>query len=383
MTLVTDTMSRKSQHESNGQGGNIPKLPNAGGKKRRMMPVPLVRAKKMTRSTFPMCNRLLNDFPLKRLNRVKRLRREGKNKGGFVWAKENQNKIVHYKDDQAFVESLYASVATREDEQGHYRPIPPPSLAKRRQIGQTLSFHHFTQALKNLSDEVITQHNRCQDMFHAYGTFHTKQPSLMYVVGISHSADELAAMYTENDGKDTRLNIVHRTVDGTIFGNLVLMVSKHGNPNGNPIDAAGGMEELPGNEELPSEVRQRLHSACPRAYVSVPVLFASFNSFLDCPKLSWKSVSGTRASTLRIFADREGIHTAALQDIDSKTQHRGMLPVNLNMNLIVVHDEKHVSFSDVDDIVKCTPTELSDMIASRICNLPWEYCDETENIGIP
>ena len=89
--------------------------------------------------------------------------------------------------------------------------------------------------------------------------------------------------------------------------------------------------------------------------ICIPVIIVPFSSLLDVPEISWKSFSGTRKSTERIFADRDGIHSSALQLLDRNIDK---CKDGVIKRMIVVHDDS-IAFAGDSDVVHCLSGDLN------------------------
>ena len=217
-----------------------------------------------------------------------------------------------------------------------------------------------------------------EKMFRVPGTFMPRHDTILYLLGMDqdvtdnlvkkmektnvteaqHVGFEMAGQEDTFDPMD--LKVVHKTADGMVLGTVLVALTE--------------------SREMGDDENNIPHGCnCPmkRVYVSVPVVIAPFRSFLDASHLSWKSVSGKKDSTLRLFGDREGIHTGVLQALDKVIElgTDSKLPQPIKMKMIVVNDEDNMTMSDVKDIVKCTVPEIPEMIASRLRGMPWKYCN--------
>lgn len=96
--------------------------------------------------------------------------------------------------------------------------------------------------------------------------------------------------------------------------------------------------------------------------VYVPVVIMKMKTLLDFPESSWKSFSGTRNATEKVFADRNGIHSCTLQLLDKQIEES---KDDIEKKLIVVHDER-IEFSEDSDVVNCFVQDIKCVLAHRI-----------------
>lgn len=310
--------------------------------------------------TFVGAKALLRRVPLNRRKRVIDAYGPKQTKNVFAWAKQRDS-LLRYKNNEPFLYVLKESLRKWEE-------VPYPSMVKRREMAHIISQAHFVQMMYSM-EVMLSDEEKREKMFRVPGTFMPRENIVLYLLGMEERVGDLVSKMTEKVveprvGSDDRFDAVHlklvdRTENGIVLGTIVIKVSD---------------EEGKENDES-SMFPHHLHGCYESVLVSVPVVIAPFQSFLNAPSVSWKSVSGNKYSTFRLYGDREGIHTSVLQVLDNAVEFgsRGKLSRPIRMKMIVVHSN-NINLSEVKDIVKCTVPELPEMIASRLCGVQWTYC---------
>ena len=240
----------------------------------------------------------------------------------YAWAKTTmQENLMKYRDSTSWQKNLQTSL---KDENQLIDYLKKPSLSDRKHVAQHISQSIFNRLI------TLTQANTLkiiQAPSKQKGTYSPKHASVIALID----------MTTEQKLTDVLSLYLHgsETLNGDTFATIFISMAKAGSA------------------------------------LSVPITITRFSSYLDNPQIAWKSIKGTKASTLRLFHDREGIHTGALQDLDLKVER---FADDYKMKMIVVHDNA-IDMSAIEDVVT-TPVEgIIDTIAGRLRGMGLSYVE--------
>jgi len=279
---------------------------------------------------------LTTEFPIKRKQRARKaaVERNISPRNIMAWSKQtSDNNLITYSNVSLWKNSLMDSVDTKKgkantegvsqsDDQLGMPILKNPNLEDRKRKAEDLAQTHF--------DRITTiAHTNAASILYTptkyRGTYSPKNPSLIVLLD----------MTTEANLKDVLSLNLHdvETVDGDTYATLFIPLAKAGSS------------------------------------LSVPIIITKFSSYLDRPQTAWKSVKGTKKSTIRLYNDREGIHTAALQDLDAKIERSDQ---GYNSKMVVVHDAD-IDLSAIKDVVHTTREGLVDLIASRLRDMKLHY----------
>lgn len=275
-------------------------------------------------------NALKKDIPLKRQHRAAKAAKERgiSTRNIYAWSKSTEkHNLIKYAHSTRWTSNLFESF---KDKKANVSNIPvehdmekkPPRLADRKQKAQDLAhlhYHRMMRLAQNNTAQILQTPNKYR------GTYTPKKPSTIILLD----------MTKDNKVRDA-LSLYLRDVtemDGDVYGTLFVPLS------GNSI--------------------------------SVSVLITKFNSYLDNPQTAWKSVKGTKKSTVRLYQDREGIHTGALQDLDAKVERSEQ---GFKAKMIVVNDED-IDMSSLSDVVHTGLENLFHIIASRVRDMGLHYVE--------
>ncbi len=276
--------------------------------------------------------------PMKRCKRVKDLSKERgvtSTRNMFAWNPKSGEKqyLMKYSDTKGWTDSLLdafgfnsksAEVFGNDALKSQFlSTVKKPSLKDRKQHAQYLAQNHYHTIMSIAEGSKILGAPKMYK-----GTYTPECPSLLVLLDMTKDAklrDTLA------------LNLKDVTTPvGDTYGSLFLPIAKSD------------------------------------SFITAPVEIIKFTSFLDKPSTAWKSVKGTKMSSLRLYMDREGIHTGAIQDLDTKIERTSKQ--GFKAKLIVVHDEG-VDMTALKDVVTTSVDGLKDMVASRLRNMGLHYVE--------
>ena len=256
----------------------------------------------------------LDMFPLTRRQRLQRraaLKKVGKR---ALWSWKKGAQIFSYTDQEEWFSRVLRATGDKS-----YGDTVSVSLRNRRKIAQIMAHLHFVR----FRDAI----ERAQLLF-------DKQPP--QVTPLSFSVV-------------TKKKILLLVIDMTEERGLAKKLGK----DFSEVTSGMGFLNVP-LENL---------STC----IRVPAIILPFQSLLDQPEYSWKSFIGTKKATERLFADRAGIHAATVQLVDSQIEANKDKYMTIKM--IAVHD-KNVIFTSDSDVVHSEPSELIDVLSSRVSKMP-------------
>lgn len=276
-------------------------------------------------------NALKKDIPLKRQQRSVKaaLNRGITTRNIYAWSKSAQdNSLIKYRHLAKWNSDLLESFRDKKAKldvsiiKAEQEGKKPARLSDRKQKAQDLAHLHYHRMVKlaqNNTAQILQTPNRYR------GTYTPMKPSTIILLDMTR----------DNKVRDA-LSLYLRDViemDGDVYGTLFV-----------PLSGSS---------------------------ISVSVLITKFNSYLDSPQTAWKSIKGTKKSTIRLFQDREGIHTGALQDLDTKVERSSL---GFKAKMIVVNDED-IDMSQLSDIVHTGLEHLFDIVASRVRDMGLHYVE--------
>ena len=255
----------------------------------------------------------------------------------YAWSKSTSDEnLIKYRDASKWYKNLVMSFQDRKSKTStkenagtkdvNVGPlfIKHPSLSDRKQKAHDIAHIHYdriiTLARKNTA-------NILQSPTRYRGMYTPKNPSAIVLLDMTTDANlkEVLSFLLQDV----------ETVDGDTYATLVIPLAKAGSA------------------------------------ITVPVIIIKFKSYLDSPHTAWKSVKGTKKSTMRLYHDREGIHTGVLQDLDVKVERSDH---EFKTKLIVVHDAD-INMSPLMDVVHTTADGLVDLTVSRLREMGLHYVD--------
>ena len=259
---------------------------------------------------------------MSRSGRVKKavIGREVSKRNVYSWAKTTAaSNLIRYRDSDLWRKALLTSLGEKDEAQ-----IKPPRMSDRKQIAQHISQTMLDRISKLAQANAFTIVQAPVKMKGSYTPHH---PSVLALVDMTSAQNlkDILSLYLQDS----------ETVDGDTFATLAIPLAKAGSS------------------------------------LSVPVTITKFTSFLDNTQIAWKSVKGTRASTLRLYLDREGIHTGALQDMDVKVER---FSGDYKMKMVVVHDNT-IDMSGLKDVVTTHVENIVDTVAGRLRGMGLKYVE--------
>ena len=277
---------------------------------------------------------LTSDLPLKRQQRATKAAKERgiSTRNIYAWSKStSSDNLIRYINATQWNTNLIGSFQGKRGKdtsisqmelqfsQSHH-----PNLKDRKQKAHDLAHIHYHRMMTLAQTNAA---NILQTPTKYRGTYTPKTPSTIILLD----------MTVDSKVKDVLSLYLHDVVevDGDSYATLFVPVPKSG------------------------------------SYISVTVMITKFNSYLDSPKTAWKSLKGTRKSTMRLFRDREGIHTAALQDLDMKVERSDH---GFKAKMVVVHDAQ-IDMSSLKDVVHTDLDNVIDVVASRVRDMGLQYVE--------
>ena len=285
---------------------------------------------------------LLDEVPMCRASRVRKVARSRgvSTRRVNAWRAEGRENLVKYSNGRQFLETLRASCGDLVSE----RPI--------------------------ISEKGITANRRAVAMFTSHSIYlRIRDIVERNATHLTHPMPLRERSYTPKH--PTVLALLDATGDGHLWETMkarenFLVVAEESSREG------VGVLRIP----LPAPVQVDL---------SVPVLVARFDSLLDAPESSWRSVRGTKNGTMQLFLDREGINTATLQmldekvDRDNKKKNDGEQDGNKILAKLVAVGDDGVDLSGAEDVVSASVSDgddrLTRVIVSRLRGTCLEYVE--------
>ena len=282
---------------------------------------------------------LIVDIPIRRQQRaINAAKQRGiSTRNIYAWNKSTSGEnLIKYRDISQWTTNLLGSFQDRKSKAANKESIgniqsegnvsfpTHPSLTDRKQKSHELAHIHYHRIM------ALAQSNSAnifQSPTKYRGTYTPKKPSVIVLLDMTTDAklkDVLSLHLQDVD-----------TVNGDTYATLSVSVAKAG------------------------------------SYITVPVIITKFNSYLDSPQTAWKSVKGTKKSTMRLYHDREGIHTGALQDLDMKVERSDH---GFNAKMLVVHDAQ-IDMLPLKDVVHTTVEGLIELVVSRLREMGLHYVE--------